>query len=404
MLINILKYGFSEGVAKLAPFLTTLYVAKFLSPELFGKYSLVIVLFEIFFIIISFNIQATTRIDYFKESKVNFYCIKRSHFSISLLLATVGVLSSFFFVKDEQLIIIVLIFSALLRTGSVFVLAIFQCSRKVNAYIYSNITFVVTLSVSILLFLEMGLSYFSWLYAMFLASLIQFILVLKLYGIESFISFRPKGVTLSSLKYTLIPAALFMPQAIGWWLKSGAERLIISSELGNASLGIYSLAMQFVSIMFIYVTVVNLAIVPEINKLMEKNNYEKTNKYLLINVFLLICVALLIPLVGSQVISNFYSLEYLPVNNYILLLTLACIPQAIMMLYINVLYYNQAGRFVATLILLSFSIQTLINYFFINIYGILGLIICSGIVNTLALYLILIKVFRHNVTVKKVVT
>ena len=156
MVLSILKYGISEGLAKLAPFLTTLYVAKYLSPELFGKYSLIVVLFEVIFIFVSFNIQATTRIDYFKETKKKFNLIKQNHIAISLLIAGICVLSVVFLPKSEQLISIVLIFSALFRTGSVFILAIFQCSKKVNLYILSNITFVVILSLSVIVFLKLG--------------------------------------------------------------------------------------------------------------------------------------------------------------------------------------------------------------------------------------------------------
>jgi O-antigen/teichoic acid export membrane protein len=397
MLLNILKYGLSEGLAKLAPFLTTLYVAQFLEPELFGKYSLIVVMFEITFIIISFNIQATTRIDYFKESKTNFVILKQNHLIISCIFAGMGILSLFFLEREDQIIVSILTLSALLRTSTVFILAIFQCSRKVNAYIYSNITFVFVLSLSIFVFLNFGASYHSWLFAMLIASLVQFLLVLKLHSFKEVKIYWPKAITYNSLKLAFIPAALFMPQAIGWWLKSGAERMIISDALGNSVLGVYSLALQFVSILFIYITVVNLAIVPEINKLMKSNNFKKMHRYLLINVAFLTFVSLLLPIISKEVIISFYPVSYLLASDYILLLTLASIPQAIMMLYINVLYFNNEGRYVAIVILLSFAIQTLINFNFISVYDIKGVIACSGLVGAIALYLILAKVYRLKV-------
>tara|TARA_B110000503_G_scaffold105883_1_gene158024 strand:+ start:7303 stop:7497 length:195 start_codon:yes stop_codon:yes gene_type:complete len=55
MIINLFNFPISEALAKLAPFLTSLYVSKLLSPELFGKYSLVVVMFKITFILIFFG-------------------------------------------------------------------------------------------------------------------------------------------------------------------------------------------------------------------------------------------------------------------------------------------------------------------------------------------------------------
>jgi len=396
MIANIIKYGLSEGVAKIAPFLTTLYVAKFLSPELFGKYSLIIVMFEITFILISFNIQATTRIDYFKESHITFCQIKQNHIAISLIFAFLGLVSIIFLSQEEQFVLLILIVSALLRTFSVFILAIFQCSKKVNAYIYSNIIFVFVLAISVFMFVNLGASFYSWLYAMLIASSVQFILVVKLHGLIAIKKYLPSSITFESLKVTFIPAALFMPQAIGWWLKSGAERIIIANGIGNAALGVYSLALQFSSILFIYVTVLNLAIVPEINRLMQRGDYKRTYRYLLACIVLLLILACALPFLGGFVIDKVYSSEYLLAKNYLLFLTIASVPQAIMMFYINILYFNKEGKFVATTILLSFSIQTLINFMLIDYYAIQGLIVCSFIINTIALIFILKKINRYK--------
>jgi len=366
MVLSILKYGISEGLAKLAPFLTTLYVAKYLSPELFGKYSLIVVLFEVIFIFVSFNIQATTRIDYFKETKKKFNLIKQNHIAISLLIAGICVLSVVFLPKSEQLIAIVLIFSALFRTGSVFILAIFQCSKKVNLYILSNITFVVILSLSVIVFLKLGYSYYSWLYGMLTASGIQFLLTLKLYGATSFLSFWPKKVTFRSLKWAFASAVLFMPQAIGWWFKSGADRFLINKYLGLELLGNYSLAFQLSSILIIFTTIVNLAVLPFINENLHKRNIVIVFKTLtLVAIFAtLFAIALYFTSVG--ILNYFYKQQYAPAQGMIAYLCISNLFQAFIMIFINVLYYEGRGKYVAKLVFISFFLQFLINYLLLS--------------------------------------
>ncbi len=394
MIKNIFKYGVSEGIAKITPFITTLYVAKSLAPELFGMYSLLIALFEVLFIFISFNIQATTRVDYFKFSKNDFYETKRNHITLTLGIAFTILVSLVFIPEEFKLIFVLLVITAVLRTFSVFIMAIFQCEKNANNYILSNITFVLFLSLFIFLFLELGLSFNSWVYAMLIASIFQLMLVVNLFGVKSVRLLTPQKTKLTSLTTTFIPALIFLPQAIGWWLKSGAERIIISSNLGNASLGVYSLSLQFVSVMFIFVTVLNLAIVPEINRLMKINSYKKTHKMLFVTSFFVLGISILIPLIGNRVINYFYTSEYLLATRYLIYLTVASVPQALMMIYINVLYFTGQGKFVAFTILISFSAQTLINLVLIKSVGIFGIIVCAGLVNCIATYLILVKMIR----------
>ena len=391
MFLNVLKFGLSEGLAKIAPFLTTLYVANFLAPAEFGKYSLIVVMFEIVFIFVSFNIQATTRIDYYKENKNEFNKIKQNHFILSIFLSII--IACFALLQGQSYLTVALLIScALFRTVSVFILAIFQCSSRVNSYILSNIVFVVSLTVCILLFITPDNPKLSWLYSFLVASIIQLLLIMYLYDIYKLRKFVPSSISLHSLKHAFLPAALFFPQAIGWWLKSGAERVMIANSLGDVVLGIYALALQLVAVLFIFVTVVNLAMVPEINLSMSKNNYIKTKKMLVLSTFAVVVVACMLPFFGSLLIQNLYAAEYGLASDYLLLLTISSVPQAIMMFYINVLYFNKEGRFVASVIFLSFSLQTLINYFFINYYDIQGVIYCSFIINLIALLCILKRV------------
>lgn len=395
MLLNLLKYGLSEGIVKIVPFLTTLYVAKSLAPELFGMYSLLISAFEVLFIFISFNIQATTRIDYFKMSKYDFYETKKNHILLTLGIASTILLFLFFIPPEFKLILVLLVITAILRTFSVFIMAIFQCEKKVNNYILSNIIFVIFLSVFTYVFLDLGLSFNSWLYAILIASIFQLMLVVNLLGLKKISLFIPQKIELNSLKLTFIPALLFLPQAIGWWLKSGAERIIISDNYGLETLGYYTLAYQLTSLVIIGVTVINLALVPEINISLKNKRIKLLKKIIFATILFITIISLFIPFSGQLLINYYYGLEYNASIKYMKMLIIPLYIQAILMVLVNILYYMGYNHVVAKLVLITFSLQILVAYFSAASLNLFWLIQFSSISNLVILIIVIIC--THNV-------
>ena len=396
---NILKYGVSEGLAKLVPFLTALYIANYLSPELYGKYSLVVVSFEIIFILVSINIQATTRIDFFKQEPDDFNRIKQNHLSLSAFVGFSLIVGALFLGGANGLLLSILVISALMRSVSCFLQAIFQCSKRVNSYIFCNLIFVFSFSGGVILFVNLGGNYYSWLYAMLCASAVQLLIALNMFGVAIFYkSFFPRELNLQALKYTFIPAILFMPQAVGWWLKSGADRAIISQQLGNAMLGNYSLAFQISSLILISAGIFNLAFVPELNKLIKTGERKKVSSLIIMGVTFFAGVTVFVTIAGQFILTNYFLADYGHVNDIFMLLCFSMLPQAIMLLLINILYYRGSGLFVGNLIFFSFLFQVMLNYFFVSVYGIVGLIINSFIINCLTLLLVQhkVKVFSSN--------
>lgn len=398
MLINILKFAISEGLAKLAPFLTTLYVAKLLTPDLFGRYTLIVVAFEILFILISFNIQATTRIDFFKEEPPTFKKTKQSHFQLSLIIACIACVSLLFFQGTDRVVLLVLLLSALLRTYSVFILAVFQCCQKVNYYVVVNVTFVCLLSFFTLLFLELGASYFSWAYAILGASTLQLLLAVKLYGFHRFRSLLCTSFDLNALKITIVPAALFMPQAIGWWLKNGAERFLIEKYLGAEVLGNYALTFQLSSLQIIGVTTLNLAIVPLVNKRLKEKNYQYVVALLAkISIVILVGVVVAYFLI-SWGIPFMYGSKYQLARELVPLFCLSNLFQALMLLYINVLYYENDGAYVAKVIFTAFFLQFAIALFLLSFAGggVKAVLICSAFFNVAVCFLIGYRIMKKT--------
>lgn len=392
MFKSIIKYGVSEGLAKMAPFLTTLYVANYLAPESFGKYSLLIVMFEIFFILISFNIQATTRIDFFKLNLDVLNKVKQHHFLISIGITVITVVSFMIFSENEYYVILILSASALLKSSTVTIQALFQCEKKVNKYLITNVIFFVTQPLVVFVFLKLDFLYLSWLYAILISCFLQFILSVYLYGVKKY-----KDLIIIEkfdyyvLKSTFLTSIFFMPQALGWWFKSGADRFIISNQIDNSTLGNFSLAFQLAALGLIFVRVLNLVLVPELNRLLKGREYKKIVYYFKLCTFVVFMVFVFDVLIGGFIINYYYIEQYPQSLTMFYLLNVSLIPQALILLITNVLYFKDEGKYVAKVIFISFSIQIGINFIFVGYFGIVGLILNSFIFNLLVLFFMFMK-------------
>ncbi|QTE85280.1 lipopolysaccharide biosynthesis protein [Shewanella algae] len=393
MFNNIVKYLIGEGLAKVIPFLMTLYVAKFLAPNEYGQYSLIITYFEILFVVTSFNIQATTRIDYFKLRNVNFFRLKNNHFLLSVFW-TLGIFPLvIFFTNVDVLIVLFLLASTLLRTFSTFALAFFQCSKKVGQYILCNLIYVTSLCCFIYVFLHLGLSVNSWVFAVLIASITQCGIAIYFLGVNNLRKIFASKISLKVLKVAFWSGLVFMPQALGWWLKSGAERIIISDSLGDEVLGYYSLAFQFASVVLIVTTAINLVLVPEINKCLVDKSFGKLFKILSFFSIFFVILSLLMPYISNVIIDNYLGADYSISKDYLFLLSFSVALQAIMMVLINVLYFEGESSLVARTIFVSFSIQTCVLYLVTEYVNIAGVIYISIFSNAIVLSIVVSRVY-----------
>ncbi|KIO36125.1 oligosaccharide flippase family protein [Shewanella sp. cp20] len=394
MVTNFIKYAVSEGIAKLAPFITTLYVAKNISVEDFGRYSLIFVIYELFFILISFNIQATTRIDFFKLPRTKFLASKREHFIISFSLALFILIVSIIVGFEFKYILVMLVLSILMRCLSVFQLAVYQCERNASSYVISNLTFTISLSLITIFFVVFGFGYLSWLYGLLFASFLQLLVscfLFKFTKVKLYLALNRLDFNADSFKSTFIMALLFLPQALGWWLKLGADRWIIESKVGTVTLGEYSLAFQFASVLLIAATVINLVLVPEINTCLKQNNFKRIKMFLYPATIFLAILAFVIYFVAREIVTIFYKVDYLNSIYYLKLLMFPFLVQSLILIVSNILYYFGQGGYMAKIILVTFSLQFLINFFFVDSFAVRGMVLISLFANIIVFLLIILK-------------
>lgn len=382
---KLVQYAFSEGLAKGLPFFTSIFVASIIGASDFGKYALLLVTFEIALIFISINIQATTRVDYFKLEELEFWELKAKHFQYSICFAFLSFGFLLLFTELEGFYIFLICVSALIRGTSLYFLAYFQCEGNVLNYSISNLCFVVTLSIATIFVFYNNYPFIYWVYCIFSASLLQCLISIFLFIKDRSGTVLIKGFTLIKSKdlKILYAALLFTPQAIAWWLRSGAERVVIANELSHEVLGNYALAVQISSIIIIAISTLNLVIVPNINEMMKISDTEPVYTLLRKTTFFIVLLSIPFYMVATYIVDNYFGHEYVLVGGFLFWLIFALLPQAIMMLYVNVLYYFDKGNCVALTILLGYGLYVLGLKLFLSSFGMNYLFYSLFLVNSI---------------------
>lgn len=388
--MNFIIYLFSEGLSKIIPFITILVIAKFIDVKSFGELTLYFIVFELLIIIISNNIAATTRIDYFKLSSSQYIASKSTHLVVSFILFIVALLIGLFIHHISYLFFIILALSAFLRTISYYTLSNLQCKEDAKRYGISNLIYLISMNALFVILIVLDYGIDSWFYSILFGSFIQFLYSLKqmktssLFVYEKNIIFK-KDNLLKEFKYGLI----FIPQALGFWMKVGVDRVLLSYFTSTLIVGYYMFSFQLLVPIIILSTVINLYMTPQINKLLKHNNIDAIEKYLFKFMLLLIGLAIINYFIAYSIIDIFYLDKYnksLGILSYIVVSNLL---YSISLIYMNVFYYIDKKKFVSYLVF-SISIAQLVTSSILGyFYTLEGILFSTIFINFI--FLIIIK-------------
>jgi O-antigen/teichoic acid export membrane protein len=394
MLFNFLRFGVAEGIVRLTPFITTIFLAAKLEPSEFAWLAIVLVTYEIFFIVSSNNIVALTRIYFFKKQLATLTAVIRSSFQNSLMISVTLSILLFCFTEISFQFSFFLCLCVILRNVSTVTLALLQCKGDVKAYsvlatVYS-VVFLSSLYCSIELF-NFGRD--SWLYALILASFFQFC-----FALIYFLRYLPNFFKIVKYKYSRVVFILglgFMPQAIGWWAKSGADRYLILGFYGELQLASYSLAYQFSAVLLIFVNVINLVFVPFLNKMLFDKEMDRVKGVIVKTKVFVILFSALLCVLGYFVVEYFYIEKFDNISFIFVATTLTLVPFSLVLIDMNILYYYSQQNYVAKIVLFSAIIQLFLASVLAQEFPLLIYISVSFVVNFIMMILITHRIKRY---------
>lgn len=389
MYLNIIQYAIAEGLSRLAPFLASFFLASKMSVNDFGFVSLFLVIYEILFIVISNNIQATTKIDFFKMNDNEFFSLKKSHFVNGLFLIIPSFVIIYFYFDYPFYIVSSLVVFSFVRSYISYILTMLQCKKLVNDYMLISAVYVIVFFIVLYLSISLGVK--AWFISIGVAYIIQLTFVYWKYKHQPFVLFNVGIVKKSFMYSSLYSGLLFMPQAIGWWMKTGVDRFLVNEFFGVGSLASFSLGFQFSALVVMGVIAVNLAIVPELNLMLKNRDIRGVNKILLVGCAAVLFGSTVVFFIGNYAIEYYYSYKFDLAKEIFPLFMLSIIPQGLVLILTNVLYFSGHKVFVAKSVFFCSLMQVLVNCLFVEYLGLYGLIYSSIFFNVILLAFVFMK-------------
>ena len=393
--LNFFKFLTSEFISRAFPFLVTLYIASVLGANLFGQFILYWTIAEIIQILVSFNIQSTTRVYFFKKSIKDLSKIAGFQLFISMIIV-IAIISSAIFISYIKLIgfdllpIIFISFSAFFRTISNYALSIFQCKKMPNFYLFTSLSYVLTNSCILVLFINEGNFLYIWSISILISSFIQLLTVST--RVFEYLTF--KNVLSINVKEVLSFSFFYYPQAIAWMLKPTFERIAIITIFGASYLGQFGLATQISSTLLLLAGVINLVVLPDLNKTLLDKNFIET-KRIFRKAYLLLVPAIIFVLFGGIfLINNFYDKQYSYAAEILPLLILSILPHLMVILKTPVLYFYEDSKYVAMSVMLTFIIYGICIFIAQKFLTIEVILIFAFIANLVLLFAIERKVVK----------
>lgn len=363
--LNSIIYLSTDFFSKVIPFLLIPIITTYLSPIEYGEISIINIIIEITTILILLAANTYYRVEFFKVDKDDRLILLNrliSNVILNYLIITILLLFIKKFYPEIHYSTSIITAIALFQSIIYIYISYFQCKEKSISVGIINISFA-TLSNFLFLFLIIKLNlkedarYYSYLISVVILCVIIFLIL------------KEKK---SFLKPKLIPPYYrfgfeILPHAISWWARNGIERLLIANYISIYTVGVYSLALQFISILVIVSNALNQAYMPAIMKSMVDKNSKLTNniikKIIIINI--IFCLSLSIS--SYFILPIFINKEFALAKNYLSIMALSFIFQAIIAAYSNIFYFYKKNKQLSIITFISSLLNIMLIFIILQI-------------------------------------
>lgn len=390
---SLIKFGLSEITAKAIPFGVNLYIAKLLGPENFGSFVIVWTIWELFLIFIPMNIHATIKVYFFKKSAAELSDIVVIQIICSATLASICALLIGFaplkqLIGESSLIVYLLISSAFFKTISNGALAYLQCKKSENWYVLINLVYVFSVAIISVALLTKSNYLLIWSGGIFVGAALQ--CMLALFKVSDLLKF-PNWHE-ANLSQIVRFASKFYAQGFIWWLKPIVDRALITTVMGLTALGEFSLAMQLASSLLVFLNAWTLVMLPKLNSSLSIRDYDALQSVLKDSYLAVFIATLLVTFAGYFFIVTAYKDGYANVGSYFLLLVVSLVPQMLLLLKINILYFYNDGLFFAKWLIAYFVLYFIAMFFLQDLISIAFLAVISFLYYSVLLVIVEVRV------------
>lgn len=178
-----------------------------------------------------------------------------------------------------------------------------------------------------------------------------------------------KKLIKKNLSYTIY----LVPHNLAGVLNNVLDRFYISYMINLSNVGVYALAGQLSSVLGLFSTAINRALTPSILKAYKYKNYRYLKELANIVIIFITILALVLSLFSYDILAFIVPQSYNDANLVISLLSFYAVVQMYYYMTCGVLFYDKrATKYVAMATMLALALNFVLNYFFIQLWGLQG--------------------------------
>lgn len=390
-ILNSSVYVLADVLAKAVPFFIIPIVASYLSPEEYGNVSLFLTFIEITCLIMIWSGNGYYRAEYFKkeiDANIVFTNAIKISFILVLALQFLFLFYSLFYSFPSELYLIIPIV-CFFKCFILMSLVYFQCEEKPFKVGAINLSIALMNGLLSVLLLYVGFGVDARYYAIIISIIIPSIILFSLF-FDYLIKTDIKSIRAN---YSFgLPA---LPHSLSWWLRGGADSIIIYNYLGSVSLGIYSLGQQLSLILLVLANALNQALAPRVFSLLKEKKNNESKFYLIFSGAFILLISIILVLC-SGVLFGFLPDSYSDSKDVFILLVFSIVGRSLTIFTGNIFYYYNKMKVLSVISVSTSLLHFLISIVVIQYFGLLGVCVAGGVIYLLTFLIQLYYIRKYN--------
>lgn len=374
---SIIVYGAVNALKSLVPFLMLPLMTSYLSKSEYGILSLLEVVILFTFPFIGINVNGAFYVVYCKQNIFDIKDYLSSAFFVNILSFLLLLVISIFLnpiiseILDLPICYLNLVpFFCLSRIIVEIVQTYYQVSLKplkYGVFTLSEAILDIVISFIFVVLLKYGIA--GRLYGIYLPFTIFSILGFFLLKKNNLLGLNIK---IGSIKHFLGFGLPLIPHALGATIIAMSDRFFISNFIGNDKVGIYSVSYQIGALMLLFGTSINQAWTPILFRKLAAKKYKQIKLATLALLSLLIFSFCIILLLRDLLFNLFVDKEFFEAKLFFFPLLFGFFIQSVYFLFTNILFFYEKSSLLAKYTFMGAILNIILNYFFINYFGIIG--------------------------------
>ena len=394
---NSLIYFFADIFNKAVPFLLLPILTTYLTPEDYGIIATFGVFTSILVIFISMNTLGSIEVTFFhiSKEKLKIY-IANIFFIISVSLIFILLITVLFNSQLTSLLdiplewLIVGVFISLAQVVNIINLLLWRVEHKAKNYSFFEITQnLFNVSLTLLFVIAINMDWEGRLLAMAIAmisfGLISFYIVVK---VRNYFTFTYNKEYIKDALHYGIP---LIPHSLAGWIKTGLDRVFLTSLVGVAATGIYSVGYQLGTIVMVIATSLYKAWLPKLYEMMSNITDEDKKRIVKFTYLYFIGILLLTIILYFSLdifIKLFIGEEFSESKNIVLFILMAYAFDSMYFAVVPYMFYNKKTKIISAVTISTSAIHAPLSYWLIKEYEMYGATYASVVTFGLTFFVI----------------